>query len=69
MNIRFLKKPFECLYDYLSLLPNFFKMICPTATRLKQQPLTNIDLTNYELFNYNFLTPAGGILVYDVNEL
>ena len=48
MNICFSQKTFECLYDYLCLLPNFFKMICPTATGLKRQLIIKIDLiTSY----------------------
>ena len=44
-------------------------MICLSETRIKKDPLINIELTNYSFAHVNSISNAGGVAIYIRNNL
>ena len=63
LNIRSLHKNFDSFYEFLLTLNFTPDIICITETRLKDQPLININLPNYTFLHENFMLAAGGVAV------
>ena len=63
-NIRSLQKNFDFLHDFLSLLHSSPDIICLPETRLKEQPLININIPGYSFIHTDSLTNAGGVAMY-----
>ena len=69
LNIRSLHKNYDSLYEFLIELNVLPDIICLTETRLKSQPLVNIDIPNYSFVHVNSDSFAGGVAVYLSNKL
>ena len=63
LNIRSLHKNFDSFYEFLRTLNFTADIICITETRLKDQPLINIDLPNYTFLHENSVSAVGGVAV------
>ena len=64
LNIRSLYKHFDSLCLFLQSLPFKPDVICLTETRVKDQPLANINLPNYSFVHTPPQSNAGGVAVY-----
>ena len=64
INIRSLQAKFDSLQEFLCLQPNLPDVICLTETRLKQQLLLNVNLSEYSLIHNDSPTNAGGVAMY-----
>ena len=64
LNIRSLYKHFDSLCLFLQSLPFKPDVICFTETRVKDQPLANINLPNYSFVHTPPQSNAGGVAVY-----
>ena len=62
LNIRSLFKHFDSLCLFLQSLPFKPAMICLTETRVKDQPLAKINLSNYSFVHTQSHSNAGGFL-------
>ena len=70
-NVRSLHKSFDAFHEFLCNQPCSPDIICVTETRLKNQPLLNIDISGYR---YTFIhidspTTVGGVSMYISNAL
>ena len=68
-NVRSLQKNFDAFYEFLCNQPCSPDIICVTETRLKTQPLLNIDISGYTFVHIDSPTAAGGVAMYISNAL
>ena len=64
LNIRSLNKNFDKLYDFLLCLPFTPDVLCLSESRIKKQPLVNINLSGYSFVNVDPVGNAGGGAMY-----
>ena len=64
VNVRSLHKNYDLFYKLIEALQILPHVICITETRIKNQPLSNLDLLNYRFFHVNSTTNAGGVAMY-----
>jgi len=69
VNIRLLNKNFNLFHEFLVSLKYTPDLICLTETRLKEQPLINVSIPNYNFYHVNSSTAAGDVAVYVLNKL
>ena len=69
LNIRPLNKNFDKLYDFLVCLPFTPDVLCLSESRIKKQPLVNINLSGYSFVNVDPIGNAGGVAMYVRNDL
>ena len=69
VNIRSLHKNFKLLHEFLVTLNFSTDIICLTETRLKSEPLINIELPHYKFLHVDTTTTAGGVAIYSLNTL
>ena len=55
------QKIFDALYEFLTLLPLTPDIVCVSETRLKDNPLINIAIPNYNFVHADSVTNAGGV--------
>ena len=53
-----------CIKTLTSSLDNTPQVICISETCIKHQPLTNIDLSQYNFVHIDYDTNAGGAAIY-----
>ena len=58
------KKTFDSLHEFLSLQQSSPDIICLSETRLKEQPLININIPGYFFIHTDSPTNAGGVAMY-----
>ena len=68
-NVRSLQKNFDAFHEFLCNQPCSPDIICVTETRLKNQPLLNIDISGYTFIHIDSPTTAGGVAMYISNAL
>ena len=61
VNVRSLHKNYDLFYELIEALQILFHVICITKPRIKNQPLSNLDLPNYSFVHVNTTTNAGGV--------
>ena len=64
VNVRFLHKNYELLYEIIEALQILPPVICITETCIKNQPLSNLDLPNYSFVHVKTTTNAGEVAMY-----
>ena len=64
VNVRSLHKNYDLFYKLIESLQILPHVICMTETRIKNQPLSNLDLPNYSFVHVNSTTNAGGAAMY-----
>ena len=64
VNIRFLQKNYDELYQFVSVLPLKPIIICITETKLKGTPDDNVSLPGYVFIHENSSTNAGEVEIY-----
>ena len=64
VNVRLLHKNYELLYELIKALQILPHVICITETRIKNQSLSNLDISNYSFVHANTTTNAGGVAMY-----
>ena len=70
LNIRSLKKNFNKLYDFLLCsLPFTPDVLCLSESRIKKQPLVNINLSGYSFVNVDPVGNAGDVAMYVRKDL
>ena len=69
LNIRLLNKNFDKLYDFLLCLPFTPDVLCLSKSRIKKQPLVNINLSGYSFVNVDPVGNAGGVARYVRKDL
>ena len=69
INIRSLNKNFDELYDFLQILPFTPDVICLSESQIKDQPLINIEISDYTFTNTSPNGSAGGVSMYIHNKL
>ena len=69
INIRSLNKNFDELYDFLQILPFTPDVICLSESRIKDQPLINIEISDYTFINTNPNGSASGVCMFVQNKL
>ena len=69
VNVRSLHKNYDLLYELIESLQTLPHVICITKTRIKNQPLSNLDLPNYSFVHVNSTTNAGGAAMYISDNL
>ena len=60
-NITPLQKNFDTFYETLQLLPTLPQIIGISETKINDNPLTNISITNYTFLHANSTTRAAGV--------
>ena len=55
------QKIFDALYEFLTLLPLTPDIVCVSETRLKDNPLINIAIPNYNFVHADSVTNTGGV--------
>ena len=68
-NVRSLQKNFDAFHEFLCNQPCSPDIICVTETKLKNQPLLNIDISGYTFIHIDSPTTAGGVAMYVSNAL
>ena len=63
-NIRSLQKNFDSLHEFLSRQQSSPDIICLSETRLKEQPLININIRGYSFIHIDSPTNAGGVAMH-----
>ena len=63
-NVRSLQKNFDAFHEFHCNQPCSPDIICVTETRLKNQPLLNIDVSGYTFVHIDSPTTAGGVAMY-----
>ena len=53
-----------CCYEFIESLNFLPHVICLSETRIKKNPLINIELTNYSFVHVNSKSNAGGVSIY-----
>ena len=69
VNVRSLHKNYDILYELIESLQTLPHIICITETRIKNQPLSNLDLLNYSFDHVNSTTNAGGAAMHISDNL
>ena len=69
LNIRSLNKNFDKLYDFLLRLTFTPDVLCLSESRIKKQPLVNINLSGYCFVNVDPVGNARGIAMYIRKDL
>ena len=69
LNIRSLNKNFDKLYEFLLCLPFTPDVLCFSESRIKKQPLDNINLSGYSFVNVDPVGNAGGVAMYVRKDL
>ena len=69
LNIRSLNKNYDKLYDFLQSLLYLPDIVCLSESRIKKQPLVNINIPGYSFVNVAPLRNAGGVAMYVKNGL
>ena len=69
LNIRSLNKNFDKLYDFLLCLTFTPDVLCLSESRIKKQPLVNINLSGYSFVNVDPVGNAGGVAMYVRKDL
>ena len=69
VNIRSLHKNFELFHEFLVTLNFNPDIICLTETRLKNEPLINIELPHHKFVHVDTTTAAGGVAIYISDKL
>ena len=69
VNIRSLHKNFELFHEFLVALNFNPDIICLTETRLKNEPLINIELPHHKFVHVDTTTAAGGVAIYISDKL
>ena len=64
VNVRSLHKNFKSFYKFIDSLNQPPQIICLSETRIKHEPLINIQLNNYSFIHANSKTNAGGVAMY-----
>ena len=64
VNVRSLHKNFDLFYEFIDSLNQPPHIICLSETRIKHEPLINIELNNYSFIHANSKTNAGGVAMY-----
>ena len=64
LNIRSLNKNFDKLYDFVLCLTFTSDVVCLSKSRIKKQPLVNINLSVYSFVNVDPVGNAGGVAMY-----
>ena len=64
VNVRSLHKNFNLVYEFIDSLNQPPHIICLSETRIKHEPLINIELNNYSFIHANSKTNAGGVAMY-----
>ena len=64
VNVRSLHKNYELLYELIEDLQILPHVTCITETRIKNQPLPNLDLPNYSFVHLNTTTNVGEVAMY-----
>ena len=67
LNIRSLHKNFDPFFNFIQSLDLAPDVICLTETRIKDQPLINLDIPGYSFVHVNSETAAGGVAIYISN--
>ena len=68
-NVRSLQKNFDAFHEFLCNQSCSPDIICVTETRLKNQPLLNIDISGYTFIHIDSPTTAGEVAMYISNAL
>ena len=68
-NVRSLPRNFDAFHEFLCNQPYSPDIICVTESRLKTQPLLNIDIFGYTFVHTDSPTIAGGVAMYISNAL
>ena len=68
-NIRSLPKNNDLLHEFLCMLPISPEIICLSESQINHQPLSNLDLPGYKLFNNDSATRVGGVAIYVNNNI
>jgi len=69
VNIRYLHKNFNLLYKFIESLHILLHVICLTDTRIKNEHLTNPELTSYSIVHADSITNTGRVAMYVLNIL
>jgi len=69
LNIRSLHKNFDAMHDFLQSLSFSPDIVYLTETRIKEQPLINISLLNYNFVHANSQPSAGRVAAYISDNL
>ena len=69
LNIRSLNKNFDKLYDFLLCLTFTPDVLCLSESRIKKQPLVNINLSGYSFVNVDPVGNAGDVAMYVRKDL
>ena len=69
LNIRSLNKNFEKFYDFIQSLSYTLDVVRLSESRIKKQPLINVNLPGYNFLNFSPLKNAGGVAMYVKNDL
>ena len=64
VNVRSLHKNFDLFYEFIDSLNQPPHIICLSETRIKHEPLINIELNNYSFIHANSKANAGGVAMY-----
>ena len=64
-----LKKNFDAFHEFPCNQPCSPDIICVMETKLKTQPLLNIDISGYTFVHVDSPTTAGGVAMYIGNAL
>ena len=62
-------KNYDILHELIESLQTLPHVICITETRIKNQPLSNLDLPNYSFVHVNSTTNARGAAMYITDNL
>ena len=68
-NIRSLNKNFDKFYDFIQSLSYTPDVVCLSESRIKKQPLINVNLPGYTFLNFSSLKNAGGVAMHVKNDL
>ena len=64
-----MNKNFEKLFDFIQSLSYTPDVVCLSKSRIKKQPLININFPRYTFLNFSPLKKAGGVAMYVKNDL
>ena len=69
VNIRSLQKNFDNLLEFMNMLIVLPDIICLSETRLKSDPVLNVNIPGYTFIHKPSNTNAGGVAMYINNQL
>ena len=64
-----MNKNFDKFYDFIQSLSYTPDVVCLSESRIKKQPLININLPGYTFLNSSPFKNAGGVAMYVKNDL